>query len=53
MLQSCSQDRVELCYNNQWGTICDDDRSDENTEVIWKQLKYSGSYGKIRRSLLI
>ena len=53
MLQSCSQGRVELCYNNQWGTIYDDDRDDEDAEVICKQLKYSGSYGKIRRSLLI
>ena len=42
---SSTRGRVELCHNNQWGTICDEGWDNSNAEVICKQLKYS-SYGK-------
>ena len=44
---SSTQGRVELCHNNQWGTICDNGWGNSDAEVICKQLKYNNSsYGK-------
>ena len=43
---SSTRGRVELCHNNQWGTIRDDNWGNSDAEVICKQLKYS-SYGII------
>ena len=42
---SSTRGRVELCHNNQWGTICDEGWDNSDAQVLCKQLKYS-SYGK-------
>ena len=43
---SSTQGRVELCHNNQWGTICHDSWGSSEAKVACRQLKYS-SYGMI------
>lgn len=33
--------RVEICYYNQWGTICDDQWGAAEARVVCKQLGFS------------
>ena len=35
--------RVEICYYNQWGTICDDSWSPFDARVVCGQLGYSST----------
>ena len=33
-----SEGRVEICINDEWGTVCDDVWSDNNADVVCRQV---------------
>ena len=36
-----NEGRIEICFNNEWGTICDDNWGKNDATVVCKQLGYS------------
>ena len=41
---SASQGRVEVCYNNQWGTVCSNLWTVNEAIVVCRQLGYYGEF---------
>ena len=54
-----AEGRVELCNNERWGTVCDNEWTDKHTSVVCRHLGFSDviggmhctQYGKVQLSI--
>ena len=37
---SNNEGRLEVCYNNEWGIVCNDNFDDEEAKVVCRQLQF-------------
>lgn len=49
---SGNEGRLEICLNRSWGTICDDGWTNNDAEVVCRQLGYSTTGSVVRNFIL-